>query len=139
MRKPLMAALMGAVLLPVSAFAQDASPEPAERAAQLLSDPDNQAQAAATVDALSEVLLQMPVGTMVEAMSRIRGADAPDIPRDAKLGELLGEDGDVMRARLVERLPELMSAMAGMSEGFGEILPQLREAARRLPRNLPAE
>ncbi len=139
MRIPLMTAAMFAAILPVSAHAQDADGAPLAKAAEMLEDPEMQEQVALTAAALVGVLMELPVGTLANAASEAAGETGPAIDPDARVRDLVGADGVDAPQLVAERLPQMMTAVAGMAGAFEAMMPQLRELAARLPQHLPAQ
>lgn len=124
-----------ALASPSIALAQDAEPEPAESSlsemTEKLSDPLFQDQAATMAAALMGAFLELPIGPMVEALDQASGGEGPDIDPDARIVDLAPEAED-LPAEVSERLPEAMSAMSSMAQGFEAMLPALREMADRM-------
>lgn len=120
---------------PTAAFAQDSTEPPAETSlselTEKLSDPLFQDQAATMAEALMGAFLELPIGPMVEALDQASGGEGPDIDPDARIVDLAPEAEDLPR-EVSERLPEAMSAMSGMAEGFEAMLPALRDMADRM-------
>lgn len=142
-------AALGLAATPASAQESDeAEVVVAEDLSETLRDPQVQATATATVAILGEVLLDMPVGPLVEAMdeavdklARETGTETPprkDVDPDATLRDMLGPDGDRVSVELAERVPQAMDAAAGMTGAIEAALPKLKEAAERMKRSLPA-
>lgn len=121
---------------------------PAEEFAEQLRDPQLQATVTATVAILGEVMLDMPVGPLVQAMDHAvdrmaeeTGTDAPertDISPGATLRDMIGPGGDRMTTELAERVPQAMDAAAGMSGAVARIIPVLQDMAEKMKRALPA-
>lgn len=132
---PILAA--AALLMPLPALAQDADGEVLADAAATLDDPMMQEQAGMMAAMMVGALLEMRVGPLAEAMAEIAGEDAPAIDPDARLADMVGPEAAEAPARVAERVPQMMGAMASLAGAFEEMLPQLREMAARLPRELP--
>lgn len=129
------AAPLGAV--PVIASAQDAPEEvaPATDAdlsalTDKLSDPDFQDGMGEALSAVSDILLDLPVGPLIEAAEKMAGEPVSDYDRDATVRDLAGPDAERVPEEIRERVPQMMSAMSGMAEGLAVMLPALREMAR---------
>jgi hypothetical protein len=135
---------------PVSAQSAtgSASEASAHELSDTLRDPQVKATVAATVAILGEVMLDLPVGPLVEAMdeavARVAEETGTAVPADravdpdATLRDVLGPDGDRLTTRLAERVPQAMDTAAGLSEAAEAMVPRLRDAAERLKRTLPA-
>ena len=143
MRLPIIAPAFLAPLLlaaaPTPALAQATEDAPLAGVVETLEDPAMQEQVALTAAALVGVLMELPVGTLANAVSEAAGEDAPAIDPDARVRDLVGDDAQDAPQQVAEHLPELMAAMAGMAGVFEEMLPQLRDLAERLPQQLPAD
>ncbi|KLI64957.1 hypothetical protein [Aurantiacibacter marinus] len=137
MRLPLItvALFFGAASTP--AFAQAAGEAPMAAVAEALEDPATQDQVALTAAALVGVLMELPVGTLAQAASEATGEGGPAIDPDARVRDLVGMEGRDAPQQVAQRLPEMMTALAGMAGALQGMLPQLRELADRLPEMLP--
>jgi hypothetical protein len=137
MRFPVAAVAVLALLAPLPAAAQDA-PDPAlNELSDRLSDPVEQQKLAAMVGALGEVLMQLPVGQLAEAMERsapeAMGDAVPKIAPDATLRDLAGRDGaQKMQAEISDKVPMMMGMMAGLVEGLDAMRPALRDMAKTM-------
>ena len=140
MRVLLAGAASGALALAAPAAAQDPLP-PEERAAPMgeerldalaerLADPDTQEQLSATLATLSDVLLDLPLAPMAEAVAEAAGEDPEAVDPDVTLRSMAPGAGEVPRV-IEDRLPEAMDRMAGMSGALAKMLPALRDLADR--------
>lgn len=139
MRLPIITAALLAAAAPAPAFAQDAVDAPMNAAVEVLEDPAMQEQVSLTAAALMGMLMELPVGTLAQSVSEAAGEDGPAIDPDARLRDLVGAEGRDAPQAVAERLPGIMTAMAGMAGVLQEMLPQLRDLAERLPQSLPAD
>lgn len=125
-----------ALALPAAASAQDA-PEDGEMTAmaETMNDPATQAEMALTMQAMGEILLDMPVGPMMEAMAEMgaemAGAQARKIDRDATLRRMAPDAGQ-LPARIAEHTPRMMRAMGAMARGMAAMTPAMRNMARQM-------
>lgn len=129
-------------------LATEAPAPSAEEFAEKLRDPALQSAMSATIAILGEVMLDAPVGSLVQAMdgaldrvAEEAGTAAPkrsDIAPDATLRDMLGPDGDRLTTELAERVPQAMNAAAGMSGAIERMVPVLQDMAERMKRALPA-
>jgi len=138
MRLPILAAAL-LTAAPMPAFAQATEDAPLAAVTQVLEDPAMQEQVALTAAALMGMLMELPVGALAETVSEAAGEDAPDIDPDARVRDLVDDDAQDAPQQMAERLPEMMTAMAGMTGVLEEMLPQLRDLADRLPEYMPAD
>lgn len=137
MRLAICAAALLALGLPSHALAQEAGEGELSSAIETLSDPAMQEQAALMAAMLVGALMEMPVGPLAEAASTMAGEAAPAIDPDARVRDFVSPEAAHAPEVIAERLPAMMEAMAGMAGTLEEMLPQLRELAERLPREMP--
>ena len=118
-------ALAGAcALLPVPAFA---SPESeAGRVAEELSDPIRQAQIAGAATVATETLLNVPVAPLARAIAQIEGDDPDYVDPDLRVGDLVDPETAGAPREFAYRLPQMMSAIAGIAVAMEDILPSVR-------------
>ena len=141
MRIPLLAAALIAAAAPLPAMAQDDSSAAIAEAADAMRDPAMQEQAGLMAAALVGVLLEMPVGPLMEAAAKAGGTENPDVDPHATVRDMLGPQAADAPEMVAERMPQMLDAMAGMAGAMGgameAMMPQLRDLAERLPRRLP--
>ncbi|MBU0669402.1 MAG: hypothetical protein KKG32_04945 [Alphaproteobacteria bacterium] len=131
-------------LLAAPALAQEVDPAPAaetetlDRMAQSLSDPVRQAQLAATLAALTEIALDIPLAPIVEPLAEAAGEPAGQVDPDLTLRRMAPRSDDLART-IQERLPQAMDRMAGLSGGLAALVPALRGMADQLETALPPE
>ena len=118
---------------PLAASAQEVDrPVDTSELTEKLTDPEFQAQMAEAMGAMGEVLLDMPVGPLVEAAEKMAGEPVADIDPDATVRDLAGDDAERVTDEVAEKLPHMMDAMAGMAEGLQAMLPALEAMAERM-------
>lgn len=131
-------------LLAAPALAQEVDHAPAaetetlDRMAQSLSDPVRQAQLAATLAALTEIALDIPLAPIVEPLAEAAGEPAGQVDPDLTLRRMAPRSDDLART-IQERLPQAMDRMAGLSGGLAALVPALRDMADQLETALPPE
>ena len=108
------------------------------RAAAELSDPVRQEQVGAMAEAMIGAMMQMPVGGMMRAAAEMAGEDPADIDPDTTVADLAGADAQNVPDEMAERLPQMMGAMASMVGALDTMLPQLRDMAETMRRELPS-
>lgn len=131
MRLIAMTAVIAALAAPLPASAQDRTEEDAARVADTLSNPAVQEGIADGVAAASEALLDVPLAPLARAVAQASGEDPRDIDPNLTLRDVSPETQD-LPAEIHRTLPRAMGAMAGMAGGVSEMIPALREAARRM-------
>lgn len=118
-----------------------AATEASREQAQLvdrLGDPDFRQELAATIATLSEVVLDLPLAPLADAMADAGVEAADDIPDDATLRRL-APGTDRIPEELEENLPRAMEAMASMAKGIEAMMPALRDMAARMKEALPRD
>lgn len=144
-RALLAAASLVAIAAPMPAFAQETETpldveEPVELAdlTDKLSDPERQREVALMARAISEVLLDLPVAPLMEAMGQITGEEAPMVEPGTTLRSLAPQAGRVPE-EIERNLPRAMDAVSAMAGAAEIMLPQLRELAQRLEETIPQD
>ena len=144
-RALLAAASLAAIAAPMPVFAQDTEAalqveESVELAAltDKLSDPERQREVALMARAISEVLLDLPVAPLMEAMGQIAGEEAPMVGPGTTLRSLAPQAGRVPE-EIERNLPRAMNAVSAMAGAAEIMLPQLRELAERLEETIPQD
>ena len=134
MRVTLFAAASALALATPAAVAAQEQPveTSASDLADRLSDPAEQERLAGMFAALGEIMLELPVGPMLEATTRAAGEDAPDIDRDARLRDLAGPEAERLPEEISEKVPQVMGMMAGMAEGIETMRPLLEAWAETM-------
>ena len=127
---PLLA--LSVLVLPVSVQAQDdvfadQGAEGLARAAEAMSDPATQAQVSAVAGSLMGALMDMPVGSLLQAAEGMTGRSS-DIDPDTTVAELAGPDAEMRGEELAERVPQMMQTLAAFTYARDGVLPQLRDA-----------
>lgn len=115
-----------------------APPETNDALAARLADPAAQQQMAATLAALSDVLLDLPLAPLARALADAGVEAADDIPMDTTLRKLAPGSTRV-QDEVTERLPQMMGSMAQLSKGMQEMMPALKEMAKRMREAIPPE
>jgi len=118
---------------PVPALAADGD---AARIAEELSDPARQAQIAATAEAATGAMLDMPAAPLLRAAATIAGTDPDAIDPDLRIGDLVGPEAAAAPRQFAHRLPQMMGAMATMAAAFEAMLPELRAMGDRIAEDM---
>lgn len=134
MRVTLFAAASALALATPAAVAAQEQPveTSASELSDRLSDPAEQERLAGMFAALGEIMLELPVGPMLQATARAAGEDAPDIDRDARLRDLAGPEAERLPEEISEKVPQVMGMMAGMAEGIETMRPLLEAWAETM-------
>lgn len=139
-------ALAATMLAPLPAMARDRS---LTDAAARLEDPEFQHGMASALGTMMRALMGMKMAPFAQAMNQMKHATGdtsePDeaIDPEATIGDMVGEEGRRAPEEIADKLPGMMSAMAGMAGAMEQMRPELekmgKEMARRLPRDLPRD
>ena len=147
MRKFALLAAACAFAAPLPAFAQMetvdpdveySDSEPVDSLTEKLGDHATQEHLAATVAALSDVLLDMPLAPLAKALADAGVEAADEVPPDTTLRQLSPEAGHVLE-EIADKLPAMMDAIASMAVAMRELAPVLEGMAERVKQALPAE
>lgn len=116
----------------VAAAPAAAKPRHADRLAEQLDDPALQHSLSDAIAAMSEALLDMPVAPIARVMDAMGDPGARDIDPDATIGDLAGPDARRMPREVARKVPQMMGAMAEMSDAMAAMAPQLEAIGRRM-------
>ncbi|MBX7481978.1 hypothetical protein [Qipengyuania qiaonensis] len=139
MRKLVFPVMLGALLLPAPAFAQDYAPEASAPLADLgeqMRDPARQREMALMLQAMTEVLLDMPVAPLAQAAADMAGETAQDIDPELTLRQIAPDAGRVSE-EVARNVPRAMQAAGSMAEGVAAMAPMLRDMADRMRAAMP--
>lgn len=118
------------------AIAQDdtgapASEEQMKRMADRLEDPAMQDSIAVVVEKIAGAMMKLPVGELAGAIENARpGSVKRDIPADAVLADLAGEDARDMPEMLGKQSRIAMGMMSGFARIFARMSPELENIMR---------
>jgi len=131
----LAAGLAGLSLASAPACARDGQ---AGEVADKLSDPQAQVAASAALAAMAQTILDLDVSSYARALSAMGGDESlRHLPPDATLGDLAGPGAERMPRTIARNVPRAMGSAAEMARAIDEMMPQLKETARKLKRSLP--
>lgn len=151
MLRPIITALAPlAVLVPAPLLAQEIEEEAPlvldetgrdfSDMAERLQDPGKQREMALMLRTMSEVLLDLPLAPLMEAVGEasedLTGEEAPRVDPDATLRSVAPEAGRVPE-QIERNLPRTLDAMGSMAEAFGKMMPELQDMADRLKNSVP--
>jgi len=120
--------------VPAPALAQNGR---AAEVAERLNDPMTQYAVAGMLSAMSKAVLDMKVAPFLDAMEGMGGKSGPDLGPDATVADLGGIDPAQVREEMVERVPQMMSAMGAMAGALQEMLPQFKAMAEKMKDAVP--
>ncbi len=126
------------------AFAQDAEDTPEvidapatdfSAMAEELQDPAKQRELALMLRTVSEVLLDLPLAPLMNAIDGVAEQtgeiDLPDVDPDTTL-RTLSPEADAIPEKIEENLPRALDAMGSMAEAFEQMMPALQQMAERM-------
>lgn len=124
-----------AVAMPMPALSQE---NRAGEIARQLDDPLTQYMVAGAIAAMSKNLLEMNIEPIVRAVETVGGGSTvDDLPRDARLGDLIGPEAEDVPGEVMHRVPRMMGVAAGMAAAVEEMLPELEAMTERMKATLP--
>jgi hypothetical protein len=133
MRIVLSALAVAGALSPATALA---APGDTARVAEELSDPVRQEQMAATAEAATTAVLDIPVGPLMRAARTIAGEDPEWVDPDLRVGDLVNPETADAPYEVAHRLPRAMAAMAGAAATLEAMLPELRAMGDRIAEDM---
>ena len=98
---------------------------------ETLRDPVVQVQAGEMLAAMSQVLLNLKVAPLAEAMAEIAGEPIDDIDPDQTVRDLAPE-AEYLPQDIRREVPQAMDRLAGMSGALAAMLPALRDMAAQM-------
>ena len=128
MRFVLPVVLVAGALAPAPAFAE---PGDVARAAEELNDPVRQEQMAATAEAVTTAVLDMPVGPLLRAAKTMAGEDPEYVDPD-----LVDPETADAPYEFAHRLPQMMGALATAAATLETMLPELRAMGDRIAEDM---
>ena len=135
MRAALSALATACLLAPIPALAAEPDTETSDIAKEL-TDPARQAELAAMVETMTNLMLEMPAAPLLRAAATMAGEDPEAVDENATVGDLAGPEAAEAPREFAHRLPQMMSALAIMAAAFEDMAPLLRE---RLEQALPTD
>ena len=135
--------------LPAIALAAFAAPVAAQEAAapetddqaladlsDRMADPENQREAALMLQAMTEVLLDIPIAPLAQAAADMAGEKAKEIDPDLTLRKLAPDAGRLSE-EVARNTPRTMEAIGAMAEGLAAAAPALKDMLARMRESLP--
>ncbi len=96
-----------------------------------LGDPQKQREIGLMLQALSEVLLDLPIAPLAQAAAEITGDDPDDVDPHMTLRSVAPQSSDIPE-KIGENVPRAMGTIASLAKGLETMLPALREMASRV-------
>tara|TARA_R110000751_G_scaffold2018_8_gene8883 strand:+ start:232037 stop:232456 length:420 start_codon:yes stop_codon:yes gene_type:complete len=136
MRNFVLPAALAACALPVPALAQDAPDARLAELSEQMRDPAYQRDMALMLQAMTEVLLDMPIAPLAQAAAEMAGEKARDIDPDLTLRRAVPQ-ADRAGDEIARNVPRAMQAAGTMAEGLAAMTPLLRDMAVRMRDAIP--
>jgi hypothetical protein len=131
-------ALMVAMAAP--AAAQNRDDDRIAGAADILADEETQDRVSRAMRVMTRALLSMPVGELAEAVREIDpDADMADLPRNARVADLMGEDAEDLPRRMAGQSRVMMRTMSVMTRQLAALTPVLRAMASDMQAQMERE
>ena len=105
--------------------------------AERLKDHEQQRQMALMLRTMSEVLLDLPLAPLMEAVGEVAGEDAPQVDPDATL-RTLSPEAERVPEEIEKNLPRALDAMGSMAKAIEAMMPALQDMAERMKDIAPA-
>ena len=122
-----------ALAAPLPALAQERPiEEDAAAMARTMSDPARQQDMAMMLRAMAEVMLDLPIAPLVEAMEEASGEKGPEVAPGATLRSLSPEAAGRVPELVEKGVPRAMTAMGAMAQGAGTMAPAMRDMAKKM-------
>lgn len=103
-----------------------------------MSDPDTQREAALMLQAMTEVLLDMPIAPLAQAAAEMAGDGAEKIDPDLTLRQVAPDAGK-LSDEIARNTPYAMEALSVMAEGIAAMAPAIKEMTEGLRESFPHE
>lgn len=133
---------LAAALLPL-ASAQASAQVGDERileGAEVLGDAGTQERVSRALQVMTRALLSMPVGPIAEAVTEIDPeSDMADVPRDARVADMVGPEADDMPERMAGQSRTMMRAMSVLTRQLAVMAPVLRDMASQMAAQVETE
>ncbi|MBL4718467.1 MAG: hypothetical protein JKZ02_08535 [Erythrobacter sp.] len=136
MRNFILPAALAVCTLPVPALAQDAPAAPLADLGEQMRDPAYQRDMALMLQAMTEVLLDMPIAPLAQAAAEMAGEKTRDIDPDLTLRRAVPQ-ADRVGDEVARTVPRAMQAAGTMAEGLAAMAPLLRDMAGRMRGAIP--
>ena len=117
--------------LPTAVSAQATDREGLSDLGEQMRDPAYQRDMALMLQAMTEVLLDMPVAPLAQAAAEMADKEARDIDPDLTLRRIVPQ-ADRAGEEVARVVPRAMQAAGSMAEGLAAMTPLLRDMAARM-------
>ena len=131
MLRSVLPAFFLSLALPTAVSAQATDREGLSDLGEQMRDPAYQRDMALMLQAMTEVLLDMPVAPLAQAAAEIADKEAGDIDPDLTLRRMVPQ-ADRAGEEVARVVPRAMQAAGSMAEGLAAMTPLLRDMAARM-------
>ena len=131
MLRSVLPAFFLSLALPTAVSAQATDRESLSDLGDQMGDPAYQRDMALMLQAMTEVLLDMPVAPLAQAAAEIADKEAGDIDPDLTLRRMVPQ-ADRAGEEVARVVPRAMQAAGSMAEGLAAMTPLLRDMAARM-------
>lgn len=130
------AAALALILAPTAAEAREGRSEAQRGLAEMsdrLNDPDMQRSMVGMLSALTDAMMSMRMEPFARAAEKMGAPGSMGhIGRNTTLRDVAGPDAARMQRNMRDKLPQAMSAMAGMTGALEGMLPELEAMGKRM-------
>ena len=131
MLRSVLPAFFLSLALPAAASAQTTDREGLSDLGEQMRDPAYQRDMALMLQAMTEVLLDMPVAPLAQAAAEMADKETRDIDPDLTLRRMVPQ-ADRAGEEVARVVPRAMQAAGSMAEGLAAMTPLLRDMAARM-------
>ena len=131
MLRSVLPAFFLSLALPAAASAQTTDREGLSDLGEQMRDPAYQRDMALMLQAMTEVLLDMPVAPLAQAAAEMADKEVRDIDPDLTLRRMVPQ-ADRAGEEVARVVPRAMQAAGSMAEGLAAMTPLLRNMAARM-------
>ena len=131
MLRSVLPAFFLSLALPTAVSAQATDREGLSDLGEQMRDPAYQRDMALMLQAMTEVLLDMPVAPLAQAAAEMADKEARDIDPDLTLRRMVPQ-ADRAGEEVARVVPRAMQAAGSMAEGLAAMTPLLRDMAARM-------
>ena len=131
MLRSVLPAFFLSLALPAAASAQTTDREGLSDLGEQMRDPAYQRDMALMLQAMTEVLLDMPVAPLAQAAAQMADKETRDIDPDLTLRRMVPQ-ADRAGEEVARVVPRAMQAAGSMAEGLAAMTPLLRNMAARM-------
>ncbi len=131
MLRSVLPAFFLSLALPTAVSAQATDREGLSDLGEQMRDPAYQRDMALMLQAMTEVLLDMPVAPLAQAAAEMVGEETRDIDPDLTLRRMVPQ-ADRAGEEVARVVPRAMQAAGSMAEGLAAMTPLLRDMAARM-------